>query len=188
MCGLLCYILTIAQEELTEPSTFPLEQCENNVKHFGPSGPLISSLPWQYPHMLANLRHLRLNLNLPPQHDVALWTDKLSKQLTRFVEAIDHGQRLKDFKILIGTWHKLRELGEPQSAALNVLERMQVRGSVQVRTSSLDRDGKASVQRLDLGRRMKATGSSGSQLEHASANEPRGTHLDWEWEGGASVT
>ena len=57
-----------------------------------------------------------------------------------------------------------------------------------MRTSSLDRDGKASVQRLDLGRRMKATGSSGSQFEHMSANEPRGTHLDWEWEGGASVT
>ena len=137
--------------------------------------------------MLANLRHLRLNLNLPPPHDIALWTNKLSKQLSRFVEAIDHGQRLKDFKVLIGTWHKLRELGEPQSAALSVLERMQVRGSVQVRTSSLDRDGKASVQRLDLGRRMKATGSSGSQFEHMSANEPRGNHLDWEWEGGAAV-
>jgi hypothetical protein len=138
--------------------------------------------------MLANLRRLRLNLNLPPQHDIALWADKLSKQLSRFVEAIDYGQRLKDFKILIGTWHKLRGLGEPQSAALNVLERMQVRGSVQVRTSSLDRDGKASVQRLDLGRRMKATGSSGSQLEHVSAKEPRGIHLDWEWEGGATIS
>jgi hypothetical protein len=137
--------------------------------------------------MLANLRHLRLNLNLPPQHDITLWTDKLSKQLSRFVEAIDHGRRLKDFKVLIGTWHKLRELGVPQTAALNVLERMQVRGSVQVRTSSLGRDGKASVQRLDLGRRMKVTGSSTSLLERMSANETRGNHLDWEWEGGATV-
>lgn len=138
--------------------------------------------------MLPNLRHLRLNLNLPPPHDVALWTEKLSRQLLRFVEAVGHGQRLKDFKVLIGTWHKLRELGEPQTAALSVLELMQVRGSVQVRTSSLDRDGKASVQRMDLGRRMKASGSSGSQLERISANEPRGNHLDWEWEGGATVT
>jgi len=138
--------------------------------------------------MLPNLRHLRLNLNLPPQHNIALWTDKLSKQLARFVEAVDHGQRLKDFKVLIGTWHKLRELGEPQSAALSVLVQLQVRGSVQVRTSSLDRDGKASVQRLDLGRRMKATGSPGSQPEHVDGNRPASHHLDWEWEGGATVT
>jgi hypothetical protein len=137
--------------------------------------------------MLVNLRHLRLNLNLPPQHNIALWTDKLSNQLSRFVEAIDRGQKLKDFKVLIGTWHKLRELGEPQTAALSVLERMQVRGSIQVRTSSLDRDGKASVQRLDLVHRMKATGSSGRHLERVSASEYRGNHLDWEWEGGATV-
>jgi hypothetical protein len=43
------------------------------------------------------------------------------------------------------------------------------------------------VQRLDLGRRMKVTGSSTSLLERMSANETRGNHLDWEWEGGATV-
>jgi len=137
--------------------------------------------------MLANLRHLRLNLYLPPQYNITLWTDKFSKQLSQFVEAIDQGQRLKDFKILFGTWHKIRELGVQQSAALGILERLQVRGTVQVRTRSLDHEGKASVQRLDLERRMRMSTSSGSQSERLGDNRPGGRHLDWEWEGGATV-
>lgn len=137
--------------------------------------------------MLANLRHLRLNLYLPRQHDIALWTDKFGKQLSTFVEAVDHGQKLKDFKILIGTWHKVRELGVPQLDVLGILERLQVRGTVQVRTRSLDRDGKAAVQMLDLERRMRTTGSTESRLMCLATDRPGGRHLDWEWEGGATV-
>lgn len=137
--------------------------------------------------MLANLRHLRLNLWLPPQHDTALWNDKFSKQLSSFAEAIDHGQRLKDLHILIGTWHKIRELAQPQAAAFGTLERMQVRGIVQVRTRSLDRDGKAFVQKLHLERHMRVSSSPGTQSELLGAIRPGGRHLDWEWDGGATV-
>ena len=137
--------------------------------------------------MLANLTHLRLNLYLPPQHNITLWTDKFSKQLLSFVEAVDYGCRFQDFKVLFGTWHRIRELGEPQTAALSILEQMQVRGIVQVRTRSLDHDGKAFVQRLDLQRRMRVTSSSGGQPERTDADRPGGRHLDWEWEGGAAM-
>jgi hypothetical protein len=172
---------------MPDPSSFPEERCDDNAKHYGPSGSLISSLPWQHPDMLRNLRHLRLNLYLPPQHNIALWSGKFGKQLSQFVEAVDHGRRLQDFKVLFGTWHKIRELGGPQTAALSILERMQVRGTVQVRTRSLDRDGKAFVQRLDLERRMRVTSSFGSQPECMGADRPGGRHLDWEWEGGATM-
>jgi hypothetical protein len=134
--------------------------------------------------MLSNLRHLRLNLYLPPQHDATMWAERFSKQLSSFVQAIDQGVRLRDFKILIGTWHGIRELGAPQMAAFDLLAQMQVRGTVQVRTRSLDVQGKAVVQRLDLERRLKASGSVGSPLEDSKAERRL---LDWEWDGGATL-
>lgn len=137
--------------------------------------------------MLANLRHIRLNLKLPPQHNVALWTDKLSKQLASFVAAVDCGRKLKSLKILVGTWHRLRELEQPQLDALGILGRMQVRGTLQVRTMSLDHHGKAAVQGLDLERRMKATSSTGKYSHLEDSNQSGGRHLDWEWEGGVDV-
>jgi hypothetical protein len=179
--------LTLTQVAQVDPTTFPLKLSEDNSKDYGPPGPLVSSLPWRYSHMLSNLRHLRLNLYLPPQHDLTLWTDKFGKQLASFVEAVDQGQKLRDFKILIGTWHKVRELGQPQLEALGTLEQMQIRGTVQVRTRSLDLDGKAVVQRLDLEHRMRNTSSTGSQLKRWKIDQPGGRHLDWEWEGGATV-
>lgn len=135
--------------------------------------------------MLSNLRYLRLNLYLPPQHDVAVWSNKFTKQLSDFVNAVDRGHRLKDFKVLVGTWHKIRELGEPQGAALRTLEAMQVRGLVQVRTRSLDAEGKAVVQGLDLERGMRASGCATSGSLGVTGLGMK--HLDWEWEGGAAV-
>lgn len=175
------------QEEPVDPSTFPLEEHYDNSKEYGPHGPLVSILPWRYPNMLANLRHIRLNLKLPPQHDVALWTDKLSKQLSSFVAALDGGRKLKSLKILVGTWHKLRQLEQPQLNALGILEKMQVRGTLQVRTMSLDHHGKAAVQGLDLERRMKANSSTATYIDSGDSNHSSGRHLDWEWEGGVDV-
>jgi hypothetical protein len=134
--------------------------------------------------MLSNLRHLRLNLYLPPQHDATMWAERFSKQLSSFVQAIDHGVRLRDFKILIGTWHGIRDLGAPQMAAFDLLAQMQVRGTAQVRTRSLDVQGKAVVQRLDLERRLRASGSVGNPLEDSKAERRL---LDWEWDGGATL-
>jgi len=132
--------------------------------------------------MLSNLRHLRLNLYLPAQHDTVMWTDRFSEQLSSFVEAIDQGVRLRDFKILIGTWHGIRELGAPQMAAFDLLAQMQVRGTVQVRTRSLDIQGKSFVQELDLECRLK--GSAGGPLGEPKAERRL---LDWEWDGGATI-
>lgn len=112
--------------------------------------------------------------------------NRFAKQLERFVEVTEQGQRLKDFKVLIGTWHTLRELGESQLAVMGILENMQLRGLVQVRTRSLDQEAKSVIQRLDLERRMRATGHSAGQLEVHNLNK-HGQHLDWEWEGGTIV-
>lgn len=158
-----------------------------SAKDYGPSGPLISSLPWQYPGTQENIRNLRLNLFLPSPHDISLWTDKFAKQLVSFVDAVDQGSRLKNFRVLIATWHKIRILNDKQEEALGVLERMEVRGLLQVRTRSLDPDGKAVVQKLELERRMRPTGYSHDQAKSPDVTGTRGRYLDWEWEGGTTV-
>lgn len=137
--------------------------------------------------MLANLRHIRLNIHLPPQHNVDFWTGKFGKRLANFVAAVERGEKLKSLKILVGSWHKIRELEQPQLDALSVLEQMQVRGTVQVRTMSLDDRGKAVVQGLDLERRMRATTSTVHHLDWEDGKQAGGRHLDWEWEGGVNV-
>ena len=137
--------------------------------------------------MQENIRNLRLNLFLPSPHNISLWTDKFSRQLASFVHAVDHGSRLKNFRVLIATWHKIRLLNGNQEEALNILERMEIRGLLQVRTRSLDPDGKAVVQKLDLERRMRATGAIQRKFENLGANRAGGRHLDWEWEGGAAT-
>lgn len=169
-----------------DPTKYPLDPNSVTIKEYGPAGPLVSSLPWQCPYVMSSLRRLRLNIFLPPQHNTKLWTDIFAEQLARFVEVLEHGQKLKDFKVLIGTWHSLRDLDEAQLAVMGILERMQLRGLVQVRTRSLDQHGKAVVQRLDLERRMRAVGYDCVQVEHQHANGD-GQYLDWEWEGGAAV-
>ena len=176
--------LTLWQIDAADPAAFPLQPPSNCPKEYGPCGPLISSLPWQYPDMLSNLRHLRLNLYLPPQHDATMWSERFSKQLSSFVEAIEQGVRLRDFKILIGTWHGIRDLGAPQMAAFDLLAQMQVRGTVQVRTRSLDIQGKAVVQQLDLERRLRASGLVVHPPEDPKAERRL---LDWEWDGGATL-
>jgi hypothetical protein len=113
-----------------------------------------------------------------------MWAERFSKQLSSFVQAIDQGVRLRDFKILIGTWHGIRDLGAPQMAAFDLLAQMQVRGTAQVRTRSLDVQGKAVVQRLDLERRLRASGCVGGPLEDPKAERRL---LDWEWDGGATL-
>jgi len=113
-----------------------------------------------------------------------MWTERFSKQLSSFVEAIDQGVRLRDFKILIGTWHCIRELGAPQMAAFDLLAQMHVRGTVQVRTRSLDAQGKAVVQKLDLESRLRASDSIGGSFEEPKAERRL---LDWEWDGGATL-
>ncbi|KAM0722373.1 hypothetical protein Q7P37_001814 [Cladosporium fusiforme] len=174
------------KSDRADPTKYPLDPASTTTKEYGPSGPLVSSLPWQYPFMASNLRRLRLNLFLPPQHQISLWTDRFAKQLVRFVSCTEQGHKLKDFKLLIGTWHSLRDLGEPQQNVLGILENLELRGLVQVRTRSLDQQGKTVVQMLDLERRMRAAGHCAGYIKFQDLSKPS-QYLDWEWEGGAVI-
>lgn len=148
----------------------------------GPTGPMLSPLPWYYNQTLSNLRHLRLNLFLPTWQDKSAWTTKLPTELVRFVDAMDCGEKLKDLRMLIGTWYHHAELPQSQAAAFDVLERMRVRGKVHIRTNNIYKSTKDSICQLDLENRMRC----GGPLRSKTSDQPEG-NLDWEWEGGAAV-
>jgi hypothetical protein len=93
-------------------------------------------LPWRCLDVITTLRHLRLNLYLPDPYSTRLWEDVLAQRLSSLVKAIDNGQRLKDLRVLIVTWHQFRDLSTRQAEVLGIFEQMQMRGHVQVRTRS----------------------------------------------------
>jgi hypothetical protein len=121
-------------------------------------------LPWRRLDVIATLRHLRLNLYLPDPYSTRLWEDVLAQQLAKLIKAMDNGQRLKDLKVLIVTWHRIRNLSTQQAEVLGIFEQMNMRGNVQVKTRSLDGRLKATLHGLDLTNGM-----------------------DWEWEGGILI-
>lgn len=147
--------------------------------------PLISSLPWQYPYMMANLRHLRLKVFLPSQYS-SVWEGRFTEQIKKFIDVTDRGQRLHSFRVLIGSWHSLRILYERQLAIDEMLTRMRLRGYVQVRTRSLRPAVKCVIQKLNLSRRMRAAKDPLCQLEGGIVRK-HNQQFDWEWEGGLII-
>lgn len=180
------------QADYVDPATFPLPASSastsaSSSKDYGPTGPLLSSLPWQYRYALPNVRHLRLTIYLPVQYDSLLWTDKFAAQLEGFVRGIEQGRKLRDLRVLFASWHGLRDLSDLQIGVLRILRKMQVGGLVQVRTRSLDERGKKVVRELDLERGMRA-GEAVEEMSVQSQGEGAGgKHLDWEWEGGRDL-
>jgi len=148
----------------------------------GPTGPMLSPLPWYYNQTLLNLRLLRLNLYLPTYQDKAAWTTKLPSKLARFVNAMDRGEKLKDLRILIGTWYHHAELTKGQAAVFDVLDQMQIRGKVHLRTNNIYKSTRDSICRLDLENRMRCDRPAHLAMD----GQPEG-NLDWEWEGGVAV-
>jgi hypothetical protein len=158
-----------------------------NDKRYITEGPAVSMLPWRCLDDITTLRHLRLNLYLPDPYSTKLWEDVLAQQLSKLIEAIDNGQRLKDLKILIVTWHHFRDLSTWQAKVLGIFEQMNTRGNVQVKTRSLDRKLKAALHDLDLANRMRDVRMS--QVPNVNMGDPEvaGSSMDWEWEGGILI-
>lgn len=177
------WVIDPEEDNRPDPTQYPLALRVS--KDSGPTGPLMSTLPWYNVDVFEDLRHVRLNIYLPTSHDRKAWTETFPRRLARFVQTLDQGTRLKDIRILIGTWYTFLNFSTSQSVVFDVLEKMQIRGSVQVRTKNIYRETKTSIRRLDLENRMRAPNRLPVQLKEESAEDrPGGKHLDWEWEGG----
>lgn len=175
------------RKDLPDPATYPLMRTSVNDKISNTDSPLCSMLPWHRSSVTKDLRHLRLDLYLPDPYNKKLWVATLAAQLTRLSASISGGDKLKDFRILIATWHRFRELSDWQTDVLRLLGKITLQRHVQVRARSLDVKLKAALQSLDL--------SSGIRLESMPCAlefidrcvEIGGSDMDWEWEGGIII-
>jgi hypothetical protein len=144
----------------------------------------MSMLPRRCLYVITTLRHLRLNLYLPDPYSIRLWEDVLARRLSRLIKAIDYGQRLKDLRVLIVTWHQFRDLSTRQAEVLSIFEQMQMRGRVQVRTRSIDGKLRATLHDLSLINRMRDSRTSEVPKVNQEDCNATGSDIDWEWEGG----
>lgn len=144
-------------------------------------------LPWHHTRAPKFLRHLRLDLYLPDPYSRKLWQYDLATQLRQFVASVDEGDKLKDLRVLIMTWHRFRDLTDWQADVLGILSQMTVRGHVEFRTRSLDGKLRATLQKIDLTNQLRDC----SDLRTISAFDECCTvgcqDVDWEWEGGVVI-
>ena len=178
------WVLDPEEDSKSDPTTYPVDDLASNRARL--SGPLDSVVPWRYPHLMRDIRHIRLNIYLPTSHDKKAWAETFPQRLKGFVRVLEQGRRLKDLRVLVGTWYTLLNLSESQKAAFDVLEQMQVRGLVQVRAKNIYKETRESFRALELERRMKADGKGDREFGKLTRGEPGagGRYLDWEWEGG----
>jgi hypothetical protein len=147
----------------------------------------VSMLPWRCLDVITTLRHLRLNLYLPDPYVTRLWEDVLAQRLSSLVKAIDNGQRLKDLRVLIVTWHQFRDLSTRQAEVLGIFEQIQMRGHVQVRTRCIDGKLRATLHDLGLTNRMRDGRMSQVSKVNQEDCKATGRDMDWEWEGGILI-
>jgi len=136
---------------------------------------------------MLKLRHLRLNLYLPNPYSTMLWEDALCLRLTRFVQAIGKGGRLKDLKILIATWYHFHGITIRQAAILGTLEQIRVQGHVQVKTRSISEKLRAALQDLSLTDKMRVGQAQQPSDRCSKSCEVVGKDMDWDWVGGILV-
>ena len=111
----------------------------------------------------------------------------MATQIANFVNAIDHGQRLKDFKVMISSWHYFREVCDWQTDVLaEGLGQLEVRGDVQVRGRGFETEVRKKMGGIGLGEKMVMEGGGrirGREVPEVSCRGV-GKEVDWEWEGG----
>lgn len=101
--------------------------------------------------------------------------------------SVDNGDKLKDLKVLIMTWHCFRNLADWHADVLNLLGRMAVRGFVEVRTRSLDANLRAKLQTLVLTGKLRDSSVPRTMGAFNECSTVGCQDVDWEWEGGVVV-
>lgn len=137
----------------SRPSEYPLDLPEP-----GHTLTLTPSLPWHYPRLLKELRHLIINVFLPSDLDPDAWATTFPQQLRALVTALDRGSRLSELQVSIitGHWRNGRLLPSVHLQTLDILSKMRVAGSVRVRLRPSTGPCATSVTALGLEGKIKA--------------------------------
>lgn len=127
--------------------------------------PLIPTLPWEYPHLKKHLRRLHVNVYLPSNFvgDATAsqdWLKGMPERLHGLVRAVDSGRRLSALTVLITAntkrFNTRISLEGEQLKVLNILGGMQIKGRVNVQTRYDFKAVRASIDGLELEKKMKA--------------------------------
>ena len=138
-------------ENRSDPADYPLTR---TIQGYSTISPV---LPWQYPRMLQDLRHLHLNIYLPDPENEDAWSTGVRRSLSRLIMALEGGTRLRAVRILFTSKRVNPHIGlsSRHLDILNVLAKMEVPGKISVRTSYGFRLAKASIENLNLERMMR---------------------------------
>lgn len=187
MCVVYITLTLMYQLECISPSDYPLSDLLVIEKYYPAKGPLVSGLPWRFPNTTATLRHLRLDIYLPNPYDTRLWNDTLAQRLSKFVQSVENGVRLRDLRILIASWYHFGDLSTRQAAVLGILGQIRTRGHIQIKTRSLGERLRSTLRDLDILNKMRDVRTTRSDdLSHVS-NDVAEDDMDWDWEGGVLV-
>ena len=175
------------QLESVSPSDYPLSDLLVAEKYYPGKGPLVSGLPWRFPDTTSTLRHLRLDIYLPNPYNTRLWNDTLARRLSKFVQSIENGVRLRDLRILIASWYHFGALSARQAAVLGILGQIHTTGHIQIKTRSLGERLRSTLRDLDLPNKMRDVQTTRSDDLSHRFDEVAGDNMDWDWEGGILV-
>ncbi|KAF2719793.1 hypothetical protein K431DRAFT_286431 [Polychaeton citri CBS 116435] len=93
--------------------------------------PLPSAIPWLYPHLATDLRHLTLLLHMR-RYSSAEDLASFALRLRAAVQALDHGRRLRDLRLVITMADLTTSLTGAEIEALRALWEIRVAGGGEV--------------------------------------------------------
>ncbi|KAF7190717.1 hypothetical protein HII31_07876 [Pseudocercospora fuligena] len=152
------WVIDVENKSRSDPSAYSISSASTgNLRQASPKNyayTIPNCLPWEYPDLMQRLRHLQINIYLPSNDQNACL---LQDRLSALVQSLDLGRRLASLHVLVTAKRRAAQIPLSQDGvlALEVLARMEVRGKVDVQTRYYFRVVSASVNALQLARRMK---------------------------------
>jgi hypothetical protein len=174
------------QVNIVDPTRFPLPTAAAGDLSPGLIDHQFFMLPWHRSSIATDLRHVRLDLYLPDPYDKRLW-NTFARQLAQFADSVANGAKLRELRVLIATWHRFHELSDQHIKVLESLGQLSVKGSVQVRTWSLDGKLRAALQDLGLTSKLRNDAVSCTTERGIGYGQLDGSRVDWEWDGGVDL-
>ena len=155
------WIIDLSIQHRSDPADYPALQASEPED--GSDDRLLPALPWEYPALKRDLRHLNVTIYLPPNlvadtESAELWFTKFPDALRRMSVALDYGRRLEELHVLFTAkrFNTRIPLEGEQIKAIEILEAFQVRGRVRVQMRWDFKEAAKSIKALDLERRMRA--------------------------------
>lgn len=140
---------------ISNPLTYP-----HSVEHSSGTPPLESALPWQYPYIFSNLRHLHLDVYVTcisdDQEDY--WTGELNSRLDKLIDLFERGHKLRELHLTVHAYCIVEPpaLTPELTAPLDKLAALQIRGELEVELATNDNLSEKIFNDMNLKARLRS--------------------------------